>query len=96
MSLKNKNGETVVFHRGRTKDLVRLLLEADGAALTKEELCGKLFDTSPEFLEKNLNYFFQLVGDLSSGLALHGADMLLLRSADGYALDMEKIELGSY
>ena len=96
MSLRDKNGESIVFRRSRTIDLVRLLLEADGETLTKEALCGSLFGDSPVFLEKNLNYFFQLVGDLSSGLALHGADMLLIRSADGYALDMEKIEIGSH
>ena len=95
MSLRDKNGEAVFFHRSRTKDLVHLLLEADGEPLTKEELCGRLFGTSSELLDKNLNYFFQLVGDLSAVLALHGAGELLLKSLNGYALDMEKIEISS-
>ena len=95
MSLRDKNGEAVVFHRGRTIDLVRLLLEADGTPLTKEELCGRLFGASPELLDKNINYFFQLVSDLSAVLALHGADGLLIKSLNGYTLDIEKIEFGS-
>ena len=92
MSLMDKNGEAVVFHRSRTNDLMRILIEAGGKPITKEELCDRLFEHSNGFLEKNRNYFFQLIGDLTAALARHGADEVLIKSAGGYALNMEKIK----
>ena len=93
MSLKDKNGEALAFRRGLTHDLVRFLVEADGAPLTKEELCEKLFGTIPGFTEKNNNYFSKLAGDLSATLSLHGAGEVLIKAANRYALDMKRIEI---
>lgn len=93
MTFKDKNGEAFAFRRGRTYDLVRILLEADGAPLTNYELCDKLFGRVSGFLEKNSNYFSKLTGDLSATLALHGAGEVLIRAANRYALDMKKIEI---
>lgn len=93
MTFKDKNGEAFAFRRGRTYDLVRILLEADGAPLTNYELYDKLFGRIPGFLEKNSNYFSKLTGDLSATLALHGAGEVLIKTANRYALDMKKIEI---
>ena len=93
MTFKDKNGEAFAFRRGRTYDLVRLLVEADGVPLTKEELYDQLFGTASGFYEKNNNYFSKLTGDLSATLALHGAGEVLIRAANRYALDMKKIEI---
>ena len=93
MTFKDKNGEAFAFRRGRTYDLVRLLVEADGAPLTKEELCDQLFDPASTFFEKNSNYFSKLAGDLSATLALHGAGEVLIKAANRYALDMKRIEI---
>ena len=93
MTFKNKNGEAFAFRRGRTYDLVRLLIEAGGEPLTKEELCDKLFDSVSGSFERNSNYFSKLAGDLSATLALHGADELLIKVANRYTLDMKRIEI---
>ena len=93
MTFKDKNGEAFAFRRGRTYDLVRILLEADGAPLTNYELYDKLFGRIPGFLEKNSNYFSKLTGDLSATLALHGAGEVLIKVANRYALDMKRIEI---
>ena len=93
MTFKDKNGEAFVFRRSRTYDLVHLLIEADGVPLTKEELCDQLFGPTFGFLEKNVNYFFKLAGDLSATLALHGAGEVLLKAAYRYALDMKRIKI---
>ena len=93
MTFKDKNGEAFAFRRGRTYDLVRILLEADGEPLTNYELYDKLFGRIPGFLEKNSNYFSKLTGDLSATLALHGAGEVLIKRANRYALDMKKIEI---
>ena len=93
MSLKDKNGEAFAFRRGLTYDLVRILVEADGASLTKEELCDKLFGTIPGFTEKNNNYFSKLAGDLSATLSLHGAGDVLIKVTNRYALDMKRIKI---
>ena len=93
MTFKDKNGEAFSFRRGRTYDLMRILVEANGAPLTKEEIYDKLFGRIPGFLEKNSNYFSKLTGDLSATLALHGAGEVLIRAANKYALDMKRIEV---
>ncbi len=93
MSFKDKNGEAFAFRRGRTYDLVRFLLEANGTPLSKEELCDMLFDPASGFSEKNSNYFSKLAGDLSATLALHGAGEVLIKAANRYALDMKRIEV---
>ena len=93
MTFKDKNGEAFAFRRGRTYDLVRFLVEANGTPLSKEELCDMLFDPTSGFSEKNSNYFSKLAGDLSATFALHGAGELLIRAANKYALDMKRIEV---
>ena len=93
MTFKDKNGEAFAFRRGRTYDLVRLLVEAGGVPLTKEELCDMLFDPASGFTEKNSNYFSKLAGDLSATLALHGAGEVLIKAANKYALDMKRTEV---
>ena len=93
MTFKDKNGEAFAFRRGRTYDLVRFLLEANGTPLSKEELCDMLFDPASGFSEKNSNYFSKLAGDLSATLALHGAGEVLIKAANRYALDMKRIEV---
>lgn len=93
MSFNDMNGEVIVFHRSRTNELAHILIEADGKFLTKEELCDKLFGSTPGFFEKNRNYFFQLVRDLSAALALHGAEAFLIKSSNGYAFDMSRVKI---
>ena len=93
MTFKDKNGEVFEFRRGRTYDLMRILVEANGAPLTKEEIYDKLFGTVSGFLEKNSNYFSKLAGDLSATLALHGAGEVLIKAANRYALDIKRIEV---
>ena len=93
MTFKDKNGEVFEFRRGRTYDLVHLLVEADGVPITKEELCDQLFGSTFGFSEKNSNYFSKLAGDLSATLAFHGAGEVLIKAANRYALDMKRIEI---
>ena len=93
LTFKDKNGDAFAFRRGRTYDRVRSLVEADGAPLTKEELCDKLFGSAFGFLEKNSNYFSKLAGDLSATLALHEAGEVLVKAANRYALDMKRIKI---
>ena len=93
MIFKDKNGEAFAFRRGRTYDLVRILLEADGEPLTNYELYDELFGRISGFMEKNSNYFSKLTGDLSATLALHGAGEVLIKTANKYALDMKRIKI---
>ena len=93
MTFKDKNGEAFEFRRGRTYDLVHLLVEADGVPITKEELCDQLFGSASGFSEKNSNYFSKLAGDLSATLSLHGAGKVFIKAANRYALDMKRIEI---
>ena len=89
--LRDKNGKTIVFHRSRTKDLARILLEAKGEPLSVEELRERLFGNMRGFYYKDRNYLFQLLNDLRTTLAQYGAEEALTRTAQGYAFRMKWI-----
>lgn len=89
--LTDHNGDAILFRRKRTHDLLKLLLEANGAFLSPEELCRRLFGNVPGFYAKDRNYLAQLVNDISTTLALHGAENVFIRTSQGYAMNMEKI-----
>ena len=91
LTIKNKNGELITFSRSRTMELLRLLLDAKGELKTAGELCSSLFGNTPGFGEKDRNYFFHLLSDLKTTLAAHGAEEVLVKTAQGYGLRMDRI-----
>ena len=91
LTIKGKNGEPITFSRNRTIELYKLLLDAKGEPQTAEELTEALFGSTPGFREKDRNYFFHLLSDLKSTLAAHGAEEVLMKTTQGYALRMELI-----
>ena len=68
-----------------------LLLDKKGELQTAEELCASLFGSIPGFREKDRNYFFHLLSDLKTTLAAHGAEEVLVKTAQGYGLRMDRI-----
>ena len=93
LALRDRNGRSITFSRSRTIELFRLLLDKNGELQTVEELCEVLFGSTPGFWEKNRNYFFHLFIDLRTGLAAHGAEDVLIKTAQGYGLRMELISV---
>ena len=93
LTLKDKNGESITFSRNRTIELFKLLLDKKGELQTVEELCQSLFGNTPGVREKDRNYFFHLLSDLKTTLAVHSADEVLVKTAQGYELRTDLIAI---
>ena len=96
VNIFDKAGKTVHFRRGKTEELFAELLRQDGKSLSTNALCDLLWEgssESPYLFEKNKNYLTQLFTDLRHALDECGAQDVLKRTAEGYAVCMPLIEL---
>ena len=96
VNIFDKAGKPLHFRRGKTEDLFAELLRQDGKSLSTNALCDILWEGSaenPYLLEKNKNYLTQLFTDLRRALDECGAQDVLKRTTEGYAICMPLIEL---
>ena len=96
VNIFDKAGKPVHFRRGKTEELFAELLRQDGKSLSTNALCDLLWEgssESPYLFEKNKNYLTQLFTDLRHALDECGAQDVLKRTAEGYAVCMPLIEL---
>lgn len=89
----DRQGQPVVFTRRKTAQLFSLLLELGGQDATADELCEHLWEHKAGLIYKNRQYLYSLVSDLSTALKEHDASEALIKTANGYALDMAQIEI---
>lgn len=95
VNIFDKAGKPVHFRRGKTKELFSELLRQNGKSLSADVLCALLWADSadsPYLFEKNKNYLTQLFTDLRHTLEECGAQDILEKTADGYAVCMPLIE----
>ena len=91
-----KFGNPVRFQRKKTEQLLTVLVEHSGQSLSTRELCELLWNDSAKsqyLYGKNENYLSQLFTDLRHTLDECGAQDVLKKTADGYAVCMPLIEL---
>ena len=96
VSIFDKAGKPVHFRRGKTKELFSELLRQNGKSLSTDALCELLWADdadSPYLLKKNKNYLTQLFTDLRHTLEECGAQDVLEKTSNGYAVCMPLIEL---
>lgn len=96
VNIFDKTGEPIRFRRRKTEDLFALLVRQNGESLSVEELCELLWEDckrSAYLREKNENYLAQLFTDLRRTLEDYGAQKVLKKTNDGYAIRMPLIEL---
>ena len=89
-------GRPVHFRRKKTEQLLAVLVEQNGLSLTTRELCELLWEDSAQnryLYEKNENYLTQLFTDLRRTLEGCGAQEVLKKTTDGYAICMPLIAL---
>ena len=87
----DRTGRPIHFRRKRTEQLLAVLAQHKGQSLSTRELCELLWDdsTTNQYLyEKNENYLTQLLTDLRHTLEECGAQNVLKKTADGYAVCM--------
>ena len=95
VNIFDKAGTPVHFRRGKTEELFAELLRQNGKSLSADALCELLWadSTENEYLrEKNRNYLTQLFTDLRHALEDCGAQDVLKKTAEGYAVCMPLIE----
>ena len=92
----DKAGKPVHFQRRKTEQLLAVLVQHNGQSLSTRELCELLWEDSaesPYLFEKNKNYLTQLFTDLRHALEECGAQDVLKKTAEGYAVCMPLIAL---
>ena len=87
--------ETLNFKRSKTKELLAVLIDRNGAGVTAREICACMWaDGSND--RKNINYLYQLFFDLRHALELAGASEILRQNGVYYAVDTERIDCDYY
>ena len=82
------SGFTLIFWKNVVQIIVLLSKYA-----TADELCEHLWEHKAGLIYKNRQYLYSLVSDLSTALKEHDALEALIKTANGYALDMAQIEI---
>ena len=85
-------GQILKFKRKRAKELLALLVDANGVGLNAKEICDRLFDNTEENKANNLNHLYKLIQELKRVLKEAGASQVLINAGGDYFLDMQMIE----
>ena len=85
------NGEVLHFKRKRSKELLAVLVDRNGAGITVKQICAILF---PEDMDdsKNAAYLRQLILDLKNTLKRIGADDILQHDKPYYRIDVNRVQ----
>lgn len=89
------NGELLEFNRAKTKELLALLVDRRGSALTTREVCAILWEDMP-YTRTQKNYFHQILYDLRHTLKQARADGILVKRRNSISIDPSKIDCDSY
>lgn len=89
------NEVPVEFKRAKAKELLALLVDQEGSALTTREACAILWEEIPYTCSQK-NYFHQILHDLRDTLRRSGADKILVKKRNSIAIDPGKFECDSY
>lgn len=93
LNIVDRQGQQLTFTRRKTVQLFSLLLERKGQDATVDELCEQLWEHKASMIYKNRQYLYSLVSDMSATLKDHDAQEVFIKTTNGYALDMSKIEI---
>lgn len=96
INIYDRDGQPVSFRRGKTEQLFEVLLEENGQSLSAREICERMWQDNAQdetLKKKNENYLTQLLADLRRALKECGAEDVLKKTDEGYALRMSQIDL---
>ena len=85
------DGEILRFKRKKTKELLAVLVDRNGAGMTAKQICAILFPFNTDD-SKNATYMRQLVLDLKNPLRIIGAEDILRHETPYYRIDTSKIQ----
>lgn len=88
-------GEVLRFKRSRTKELLAVLIDRNGAGVTAKQICAYLWEDNTDD-KKNMNYLYQLFDDLRTTLhQIHAVDVLQ-RNGYEYSVDTTQMVCDYY
>ena len=85
------NRNVLSFKRKKTKELLAVLVDRNGAGITAKQICACLWEDNGND-EKNLNYLYQLFKDLTTTLKAVNAERILVRANGTYAVDVDSLD----
>lgn len=89
------DGKPLVFPRARSKEILAYLVDLRGASATTGELCGILWEDDME-ADKGRHYVRNLLSDLRNVLKACGAEEVLIRGRNQYAVNTTLIDCDYY
>lgn len=89
------NGEIVHFGRAKSKELLAFLIDRHGGGVTKKEIAGALFED--EAYTRNIqDYLNKIVKELAISLREAGAEEILIKEHNYYAVEVNKFSCDLY
>jgi two-component SAPR family response regulator len=89
------NGAPLKFRYSKSKELLAYLIDRNGAAVNTNQLCAVLWEEKQE--SKNMKtYLRKLVSDLMKTLREAGADDIIQKRYNNFAVVPDKIDCDSY
>ena len=89
------NGEAVSFGREKSKELLAYLVDKQGKSATRKELATVLFERG-DYSRNTQNYLSKIVKELVTVLERVGADGMLKRGLNSYAVDVDAFSCDLY
>ena len=89
------NGEEVSFGREKSKELLAYLVDKQGKSATRKELAAVLFERE-DYSRATQNYLSKIIKELIRGLESVGAENILKRGVNSYAIDVNAIQCDLY
>ena len=86
-------GTPLKFKRGKTKELLALLIDRNGAGMTSKQICTYLWESDQS---KQINYLYQLFDDLRHTLKRANAEAILVKTGNSYAVNPSLIDCDYY
>lgn len=89
------NDEALSFKRSKAKELLAYLVDRRGLSITTREACDILFEDGTYDTSRK-NYFQTIIAELQSVLKNAGAEHILLKKRNSFAVDTKAFECDSY
>lgn len=84
------NGEPLTFRRSKARELLAFLVDRKGSGVTARQVCTRLWEEGDD--SHKMNYFYQLVDDLRHSLRNAGAESVLVKNGNNYAVDVKQLD----
>lgn len=89
------NGKEVAFGRAKSKELLAYLVDKQGKSATRKELAAILFERG-DYTRATQDYMSKIVKELMAVLERVGAEKLLKRGLNSYAVDVDTFSCDLY